>query len=76
MPRLIPSLALVALLGVPASLPAQQSAGKKYALLADFYRTPGETIHGTVQMPGTDTSSTTVPSAVESGSGFKINCGL
>jgi hypothetical protein len=51
-------------------------AGKTYGLLADFYRTPGETVTGTVQMPGTNTTSTSFPAAVEDASGFKVNCGL
>jgi hypothetical protein len=49
-------------------------AGKTYGLLADFYRTPGEKVTGTVEMPGTNTIATTVPSAVDSIQG--INCTL
>lgn len=40
-------------------------AGKTYGLLADFYRTPGETVTGSVSMPGTNTIKTTVPATVD-----------
>lgn len=40
-------------------------AGRTYGLLADFYRTPGEKVTGTVEMPGVNTMKTTVPSAVD-----------
>ena len=39
--------------------------GKTYGLLVDFYRTPGEKVTGTVEMPGANTVKTTVPSAVD-----------
>lgn len=39
--------------------------GKTYGLLADFYRTPGEQVTGTVEMPGTNTIKTTVPAAAD-----------
>src|SRR3954452_19644124 len=35
--------------------------GNKYALLAYFFRTPGEKLTGTVEMPGTNTIKSTVP---------------
>lgn len=40
-------------------------AGKTYGLLADFYRTPGETVTGKVEMPGTNAVKTTVPAAAD-----------
>lgn len=48
--------------------------GKTYGLLVDFYRTPGEKITATVEMPGTDTVATTVPSTVDSLQ--PVNCNL
>jgi hypothetical protein len=48
--------------------------GKTYGLLADFYRTPGEQITGTVAMPGTNSVATTVPSAADSLQ--PVNCNL
>ncbi|MFN2523971.1 MAG: hypothetical protein ABR614_11750, partial [Mycobacteriales bacterium] len=35
--------------------------GKTYGLLADFYRTPGEKVTGSVTMPASNTIKTTVP---------------
>jgi hypothetical protein len=35
--------------------------GKTYALLAYFFRTPGEKLTGTVEMPGTNTIKSSVP---------------
>jgi hypothetical protein len=49
-------------------------AGKTYALIADFYRTPGEAITGTITMPGSNSVATTAPSTVDDLQ--KINCGL
>jgi len=46
--------------------------GKTYALLADFYRTPGEKVTGTVEMPGTNTIPSNVPEPVDSAA--LINC--
>lgn len=40
-------------------------AGKTYALLADFYRTPGEKVTGSVTMPAANTVKTTVPAAAD-----------
>jgi hypothetical protein len=40
-------------------------AGKTYALLADFYRTPGEKITGTVEMPAQSSIPSTVPADVD-----------
>ena len=40
-------------------------SGNTYALLAYFFRTPGEKLTGTVEMPGTDTIKSTVPSDVD-----------
>lgn len=49
-------------------------AGKKYALIADFYRTANEAVTGTVTMPGTNTVKTSAPAAVDDKQ--KVNCGL
>lgn len=46
-------------------------AGKTYALLADFYRTPGEKVTGTVEMGAANTIKSTVP-----GPDVKVNCTL
>src|SRR4051794_19137910 len=46
--------------------------GKKYALVADFYRSLNETITGTVEMPASDYSHP-VPSNVD-GAVYPINC--
>lgn len=43
---------------VPAKM---LKAGKTYALVADFYRTPGEKVTGTVQMPGANTVKGSFP---------------
>lgn len=49
--------------------------GKTYALIVDFYRTPGEAVTGSVTFPGRNQVKTTAPSALES-AGIPINCGL
>lgn len=49
--------------------------GKTYALIADFYRTPGEAVTGTVSFPGTDTVAKDFPAAVD-GQLVPVNCGL
>lgn len=49
-------------------------AGKTFALLADFYRTPGEKVTGTVQMPATNSVKTTVPA--EADNVALVNCTL
>ena len=46
--------------------------GKSYALIADFYRTPGEKVTSTVTMPGQNTVATTVPASAD----FGVNCTL
>jgi hypothetical protein len=47
-------------------LPADSfKPGSTYALLAYFFRTPGEKLTGTVEMPGTNTIKTTVPAAAD-----------
>ena len=48
--------------------------GKKYALVANFYRTAGSTITGRVDFPGANTVATTLPAAVDDNQ--KTNCGL
>lgn len=49
-------------------------AGKTYALLADFYRTPGEKVTGTVQMPADSSIPATVPAAADEFA--LVNCTL
>ena len=49
--------------------------GKTYALIADFYRTPGEKVTSKIEMPGKDTVSKMVPAAIEDNV-QKINCTL
>ena len=49
-------------------------AGKTYGLLADFYRTPGEKITGSVTMPGANGVKTTVPAAADEFA--LVNCTL
>lgn len=46
--------------------------GKTYVMIMDFYRTPGEKVTGTVEMPGKDTVDKTVPAAVDGET--NINC--
>ncbi len=48
--------------------------GKTYALIADFYRTPGEKVTSKIEMPGKDTVSKLVPAALEGVQ--KTNCTL
>jgi hypothetical protein len=55
--------------------PGTLRAGKTYALIVDFYRTPGEAVTGSVTFPGKDQVKTTAPAALES-AGVPINCGL
>lgn len=56
-------------------LPAgTMKAGKTYALIADFYRTPGEKVTGTVEMPGKDTVAKTVPANADTFA--LVNCTL
>ena len=51
--------------------------GKKYALVADYYRATGtDKLTATVAFPGDAHIATTVPAAAEDGSGFKVDCGL
>ena len=50
--------------------------GRTYALIADFYRTPGEAVTGSVTFPGKNEVATDAPAALESGAGLPINCGL
>ena len=40
-------------------------SGKTYAMLVDFYRTPGEKITAELTMPGKDTTAKTVPANVD-----------
>jgi len=47
--------------------------GKTYALIADFFRTTGEKVTSTVEMPGTDTVAKTVPAAADVAG---VNCTL
>lgn len=49
--------------------------GKPYLLIVDFYRTPGETVTATAEMPGQDTVAKTLPEAAD-GAVFKFNCAL
>jgi len=49
-------------------------AGKTYGVIADFYRTTGEKVTSTVEMPGANTVKTTVPSAVDGVQA--VNCNL
>ena len=46
--------------------------GKTYALLAYFFRTPGEKVTGTVEMPGTNSIKSSVPA--EADEFALINC--
>lgn len=48
--------------------------GKKYALIADFYRSTGGKVTATVTFPGTTAIKTTAPSTVDGV--VPINCGL
>jgi len=56
--------------------PGSLRPGKTYALIVDFYRTPGEAVTGSVTFPGTNQVASDVPSSVEDGAGLPINCGL
>ena len=49
-------------------------AGKKYALIADFYRSTGGKVTATIAFPGTTSIKTTAPSTVDGA--LPINCGL
>jgi len=40
-------------------------AGKTYAMLVDFYRTPGEKVTAQLEMPGKDATAKTVPANVD-----------
>jgi len=41
-------------------------SGKTYAMMVDFYRTPGEKITAELTMPGKDTRPKTVPATIDS----------
>lgn len=47
--------------------------GKTYALVIDFYRSNSDTATGTLEMPGKDSTVTTIPSNADR---LKINCGM
>ncbi len=47
-------------------------SGKTYAMLVDFYRTPGEKITAELTMPGKDTTDKTLPPNVDANA--NVNC--
>jgi hypothetical protein len=49
-------------------------SGKRYAIILDFYRTANESVTATATMPGTNSTKTTAPAAVDSNQ--PVNCGL
>jgi len=49
--------------------------GKTYAMIVDFYRTAGEKVTGTVEMPAKDTTAKTVPAQAD-GAIYNVNCTL
>ena len=50
-------------------------SGKTYAMMVDFYRSPGEKITAELAMPGKDTTAKTLPAAAD-GAVYPVNCTL
>lgn len=55
--------------------PGSLRPGRTYALIVDFYRTPGEAVTGSVTFPGKNDVATDVPASID-GKVVSINCGL